>query len=121
MAEFIANLIILIVFSSPFFALWLLVRFIKKKNKNQSKNKPHYFTSPETTISSDYQQNNFSNVQGNINDNFSRDFNNKFNMNNSKSHVDFMIGTKDLNIKGITQDNKEIDIFINGNFTEEFN
>ena len=45
----------------------------------------------------------------------------KFNMNNSKSHVDFMIGTKDLNIKGITQDNKEIDIFINGNFTEEFN
>ena len=34
MAEFIANLIILIVFSSPFFALWLLVRFIKKKNKN---------------------------------------------------------------------------------------
>lgn len=46
---------------------------------------------------------------------------NKFNMNNSKSHVDFMIGTKDLNIKGITQDNKEIDIFINGNFTEEFN
>lgn len=46
---------------------------------------------------------------------------NKFNMNNSKSHVDFMIGTKDLNIKGITKDNKEIDIFINGNFTEEFN
>ena len=42
-------------------------------------------------------------------------------MNNSDSHVDFMIGTKDLNIKGITHDNKEIDIFINGNFTEEFN
>ena len=46
---------------------------------------------------------------------------NKYNMNNSDSHVDFMIGTKDLNIKGITHDNKEIDIFINGNFTEEFN
>lgn len=45
----------------------------------------------------------------------------KYNMNNSESHVDFMIGTKDLNIKGITHDNKEIDIFINGNFTEEFN
>ncbi len=44
-----------------------------------------------------------------------------YNMNNSKSHVDFMIGTKDLNIKGITHDNKEINIFINGNFTEEFN
>lgn len=86
MAEFIANLIILIVFSSPFFVLWLLVRFIKKKNKNQSKNKPRYFTSPETTISSDYQQNNFSNVQENINDNFSRHFNNKFNMNNGTSY-----------------------------------
>lgn len=46
---------------------------------------------------------------------------NKYNMNNSDSHVDFMVGTKDLNIKGITHDNKEIDIFINGNFTEEFN
>ena len=45
----------------------------------------------------------------------------KYNMNNSDSHVDFMIGTKDLNIKGITHDSKEIDIFINGNFTEEFN
>jgi aminopeptidase len=42
-------------------------------------------------------------------------------INNSMIHVDFMIGTKDLNIKGITHDNKEIDIFINGNFTEEFN
>ena len=44
-----------------------------------------------------------------------------YNMNKCDSHVDFMIGTKDLNIKGITHDNKEIDIFINGNFTEEFN
>ena len=46
---------------------------------------------------------------------------NKYNMNNCDSHVDFMIGTKDLNIKGITHDNQEITIFINGNFTEEFN
>lgn len=45
----------------------------------------------------------------------------KYNMNNSDSHVDFMIGTSDLNIKGITHDNQEIDIFVNGNFTEEFN
>ena len=44
-----------------------------------------------------------------------------YNMNKCDSHVDFMIGTKDLNIKGITHDNKEIDIFVNGNFTEEFN
>ena len=38
------------------------------------------------------------------------------NMNQCTNHVDFMIGTKDLNIKGITFDNEEIDIFINGNF-----
>lgn len=45
----------------------------------------------------------------------------KYNMNDCDSHVDFMIGTKDLNIKGITHDNIEVDIFIDGNFTEEFN
>ena len=45
----------------------------------------------------------------------------KIGYNNSKNHVDMMIGTKDLNIKAITYDNQEIDIFINGNFTEEFN
>ena len=39
------------------------------------------------------------------------------NMNQCTNHVDFMIGTKDLNIKGITFDNEEIDIFINGNFS----
>ena len=38
------------------------------------------------------------------------------NMNQCTNHVDFMIGTKDLNIKGITFNNEEIDIFINGNF-----
>ena len=46
---------------------------------------------------------------------------NNYNLNNSDSHVDFMIGTSDLNITGITKDQKEIPIFINGNFTEEFN
>ena len=34
--------------------------------------------------------------------------------NESNIHVDFMIGTKDLSIKGITKDNQEIDVFING-------
>ena len=42
------------------------------------------------------------------------------NLNQCKNHVDFMIGNKDLNIKGITRDNQEIDIFINGNFSEIF-
>ena len=43
------------------------------------------------------------------------------NMNKCDSHVDFMIGTKDMNITGITEDKKEVPIFIEGNFTEEFN
>ena len=37
-------------------------------------------------------------------------------VNNSDVHVDFMIGTEDLNITGITYDNKEISIFTNGKF-----
>lgn len=36
--------------------------------------------------------------------------------NNSKNHVDIMIGTNDLNITAITYDNKEILIFKNGSF-----
>lgn len=36
--------------------------------------------------------------------------------NNSLTHVDFMIGTEDLDIIGITHDNKEIPIFKNGNW-----
>ena len=39
----------------------------------------------------------------------------------SKIHVDFMIGTKDLDITGITKDGKKVLIFKNGNFTKEFN
>lgn len=46
---------------------------------------------------------------------------NEYHLNKCDSHVDFMIGTKDLNITGITKEGKEIPIFINGNFTEEFN
>lgn len=45
----------------------------------------------------------------------------KYHLNKCDSHVDFMIGTKDLNITGITKNNEEVPIFINGNFTDEFN
>lgn len=37
-------------------------------------------------------------------------------VNDSLVHVDFMIGTKDLEIIGVTMEGKEISIFINGNF-----
>ncbi|MBQ8219168.1 MAG: aminopeptidase [Bacilli bacterium] len=40
----------------------------------------------------------------------------KLGYNQSKNHIDIMIGTKDLDIKAITYDNKEIDIFKNGSF-----
>ena len=45
----------------------------------------------------------------------------KYNLNNCTNHVDFMIGNKDTDILGITADNKEIQIFKNGNFTDLFN
>ncbi|MDF2700471.1 MAG: peptidase [Haloplasmataceae bacterium] len=41
---------------------------------------------------------------------------NKMGVNNSSTHVDFMFGTKDLQIIGITHDNKEVAIFKDGNF-----
>ena len=37
--------------------------------------------------------------------------------NDSGVHVDFMFGTSDMSITGITHDNKEIKVFENGNFT----
>ncbi len=40
----------------------------------------------------------------------------KAGINHSQTHVDFMVGTKDLSIKGITQDGKEVDVFVDGNF-----
>ena len=46
---------------------------------------------------------------------------NEYHLNKCDSHVDFMVGTEDLNIIGITNDGKEVPIFINGNFSEEFN
>ena len=44
----------------------------------------------------------------------------EYHLNDCDSHVDFMIGTKDMNIIGITKDNKEIEILKNGNFTQGF-
>ena len=37
-------------------------------------------------------------------------------LNMSIAHVDFMLGTADLNIMGKTRDGKEVPIFVNGNF-----
>ncbi len=45
----------------------------------------------------------------------------EYHLNKCDSHVDFMVGNKDMNIIGITEDGKEIPIFIEGNFSEEFN
>lgn len=41
----------------------------------------------------------------------------KYGINDSKQHVDFMIGTEDLNIVGETIDGETIPIFENGNFS----
>ena len=41
----------------------------------------------------------------------------KHGINYSLNHVDFMIGTKDLHITGITQEGKEIPVFEKGNFS----
>ena len=40
----------------------------------------------------------------------------KFGINKSMSHVDFMIGSKDLSIVGTTADGREVQIFKNGNW-----
>ncbi len=45
----------------------------------------------------------------------------EYHLNKCDSHVDFMIGNKDMNITGITEDGREVPIFIEGNFAEEFN
>ncbi len=37
-------------------------------------------------------------------------------LNQSITHVDFMVGTQDLSITGLTHDGKEIPVFVNGNF-----
>ena len=40
----------------------------------------------------------------------------KLDLNNSQVHVDFMVGTKDLDITGITKNGNEIPVFVNGNY-----
>ncbi len=42
-------------------------------------------------------------------------------INDSNVHVDFMVGTKDLEITAETYDGKTLKIFESGNFTEQFN
>ena len=37
-------------------------------------------------------------------------------LNDSITHVDFMVGTRDLSIVGITHDGKEVAVFVDGNF-----
>ena len=39
-------------------------------------------------------------------------------LNDSITHVDFMVGTPDLNITGTTHDGREVPVFVNGNFAE---
>ena len=50
----------------------------------------------------------------------SRDELTKRGLNYSDVHVDFMVGTKDLNITATTRDGKTVPVFVNGNFTKEF-
>lgn len=40
----------------------------------------------------------------------------KLGLNQSITHVDFMVGTRDMSIVGKTRDGKEIPVFVNGNF-----
>lgn len=44
----------------------------------------------------------------------------KAGINDSDVHVDFMVGTKDLEITAETRDGKLVKVFENGNFTKEF-
>ena len=41
-------------------------------------------------------------------------------LNDSITHVDFMVGTKDLSIVGTTHDGREIPVFVDGNFAPDF-
>ena len=44
----------------------------------------------------------------------------EYNLNKCDSHVDFMVGNEDMNITGITEDGKEVKVFVKGNFSKEF-
>ena len=41
-------------------------------------------------------------------------------LNDSLTHVDFMVGTEDMEISGIAPDGSETPLFIKGNFAGEF-
>ena len=41
-------------------------------------------------------------------------------VNDSATHVDFMIGTPDMNITGIRADGSEVDVFVNGNWARDW-
>lgn len=41
-------------------------------------------------------------------------------INDSMTHVDFMIGTSDMHIVGVTKDGKRVDVFVDGEWAEEF-
>lgn len=45
---------------------------------------------------------------------------NEYHLNHCDSHVDFMVGNEDLDITGITEEGKEVPIFVKGNFSKEF-
>ena len=40
-------------------------------------------------------------------------------LNDSITHVDFMVGTPDLTITGKTRDGREVPVFVNGNFAPD--
>ena len=44
----------------------------------------------------------------------------EYHLNKCDSHVDFMIGNKDMSIIGICEDQTEVPIFVDGNFTKQF-
>ena len=44
----------------------------------------------------------------------------KAGVNASAAHVDFMLGTADLSITGITADGREIPVFVDGGWASEF-
>ena len=43
-------------------------------------------------------------------------FRSKLGVNDSMIHVDFMIGSKDMSIVGVTKDGKRVQIFKDGNW-----
>jgi aminopeptidase len=51
-----------------------------------------------------------------IDDSLSEERQKELGANDSFTHVDFMVGTEDLSVTGVTKDGKEIPVFVNGKF-----